>query len=75
MERLVKSKCQKCGTVITLDFSDYNYVEAKKAIELMDKQARECPGMHVEIGGWKRRWQLEEALEKAYSEEEKAVSR
>ncbi len=38
-----------------------------------DKQTRECPGYHYEIGGWDRLYGITDAIESAYSEEEKAL--
>jgi hypothetical protein len=73
MERHVKSKCTKCGTTITLDFGDYNFSQALSAIDMMDKMSRECPGFHVEIGGWKRMWNLDTAVLEAYTAEEKSA--
>jgi hypothetical protein len=31
----------------------------------------ECPGFHVEVGGWRRYWQLDNAIKKAYRPEER----
>jgi len=75
MSRTIKSICEKCRTEITLDFDGLTYVEALKAINELDDRAMECPGYHVEIGGWKKRWRLDEAVENAYTEEEKRGSR
>jgi hypothetical protein len=72
VERKVQTTCLECGKTITLDFGDLDYAEAKQWIEKMDSTPRECPGFHVEIGGWKRLWQLEDSLERAYTDEEKA---
>jgi hypothetical protein len=72
MDRKIETTCIECNTTITIDFTGLDYSQAKKAIQQIDKEARECPGFHVEIGGWKRLWQLEDAVERAYTAEEKA---
>jgi|SRR5579875_1188594 len=75
MEKKVKTTCLECGTELTLDFSGLSYEEALKAIDTMDHQSRECPGFHVEMGGWKRMWQLEDAVNRIYTDEEKALAK
>jgi hypothetical protein len=72
MERKVETTCLECGYKITLDFGDVDFESALKFIDKLDQSSRECPGWHVEIGGWKKRWQLEDAVNRAYSDEEKA---
>ncbi len=32
----------------------------------MDNTPRECPGFHTELGDWKRLWNLEDAIHRAY---------
>ena len=75
MSRFIKTTCKKCKTEITLDFGDASYDEAYDLIQKMDSIARECPGHHVEIGGWRNRWNLDEALDKAYTDDEKLNSK
>lgn len=72
--RRVDLTCSKCKTNISLDFTGLNYDEAFKNIKAMDERNMECPGFHVEFGGWRKRWGLDQALDKAYSDEEKAAS-
>lgn len=74
MSKLIKTTCNACHTEITLDFGNASYEEAHKLIEQMDKSNRECPGFHVEFGGWRKRWNLDKALDEAYSDEEKKDS-
>jgi hypothetical protein len=75
VSRLVKTTCTICGEEITLDFGNATYDEAYKLIDKMDRQARECPGFHVELNGWKTYWQLDKAVEEAYTDEEKVNSK
>ncbi|CDQ41869.1 hypothetical protein [Virgibacillus salexigens] len=71
MSRTVQTTCNNCGTEITLDFGNATYEEALVLIDKMDKSNRECPGWHVEIGGWKKRWNLDAAVKSAYANEER----
>lgn len=74
MGRLIKTVCSECSTELTLDFGDATFKEALEMIEKMDHVSRECPGFHVEIGGWRKLWNLDEAVNRAYTEEEKEMS-
>lgn len=63
---LIRTHCKKCGATIKLDFGDLTKEEALAAAEKMDMTPRECPGMHVELGGWKTLYDLDEAIHRAY---------
>lgn len=63
---MIDTECLKCGTKITLDFGDMTRDEAIKMAKVIDEQSRDCPGYHVEIGGWRERWQLDNAISRAY---------
>lgn len=67
--RKIKTICTICQTEVTLDFSDLSYEQAKKGILSLDRQARECPGYHVELGGWRKFWQLDDCLKRVYPNE------
>jgi hypothetical protein len=54
--RMVKTSCLKCGEEITLDLESASYQEAFSWIEKLDRTSMECPGFHVEVGGWRRYW-------------------
>jgi len=64
----VKTVCLKCGTEITLDFGDMTLDEAMKKAEEFDRTPRECPGWHVELGGWIGLYQIGKALLKIFPE-------
>lgn len=73
MTRTIKTSCVECGSEVVLGFGDLSFEQALKHIKNLDKIILECPGFHVEIGGWRKRWQLDQALEKAYCFEERAL--
>jgi len=62
----VKTSCNKCGAVVHLDLGEMNREEAERAFENLNRNGRECPGGHVELGGLYRMWNLEEVLHRAY---------
>ena len=62
----VETKCVKCGSIINLDVGEMTKEEAMTMIKKMDNQPRECPGYHTELGGWIYYWNLEEAINNAY---------
>lgn len=68
MSNTVTTKCRECGTEIHLNFDGLSYEQALDAIEKMDRQARECPGFHTELSGWRLLWQLDYALASLYPE-------
>jgi hypothetical protein len=69
--RKVKTSCLKCGQVLTLDLESASYQEALSWIEKVDRTPMECPGFHVEVGGWRKHWQLDRAIKEAYRPEER----
>jgi|GEM_PF-2598423 len=75
MGKQIKTTCLKCKSEVTLDFGDANYSEALKLADQIDKRPMECPGFHVEVGGWKKYWQIVNAIDSAYSEEDKDACR
>ena len=62
----VETKCVKCGSVINLDVGEMTKDEAMIMVKKLDKQPRECPGYHTELSGWNYYWNLEEAINNAY---------
>lgn len=63
---VIPTTCQKCGVTIRLDFGNLTKEEAEQIANRMDNTPRECPGMHTELGGWKRLWNLDDAIRRAY---------
>jgi hypothetical protein len=62
----VKTTCKKCGTEFHLDLGEMSREMAKKAFRKMDDIPRQCPGHHMELGGFYAMWNLEDALHRAY---------
>jgi hypothetical protein len=63
---IIDTKCKKCGVTIKLDFGNLTREQAEEFCEKLDRTPRECPGMHCELGGWKKLWGLSEAVHRAY---------
>ena len=63
---VIRTQCKKCGATITLDFGSLTKEDALAAAERMDCTPRECPGWHVEFGGWKNLYGLDDAIHRAY---------
>lgn len=63
---VIQTTCQECGVAIRLDFGSLSREEAEQVAERMDNTPRECPGFHTELGGWKRLWNLDDAIHRAY---------
>ncbi len=63
---VIRTQCKKCGVTIKLDFGNLTKEEALAVAEKMDCAPRECPGMHVELGGWKTLYDLDNAIHRAY---------
>lgn len=63
---MIRTQCKKCGTILKLDFGELTKEEALVVAEKMDMTPRECPGMHVELGGWKNLYDLDDAIHRAY---------
>lgn len=51
--------CRKCGTSIKINLGTLTLDEAHKAVTMIDRTPRECPGFHVELTGWTRLWSLD----------------
>lgn len=62
----VKTTCNKCGTEFHLDLGEMSREMAEKVFRKMDDIPRQCPGHHVELGGFFEMWNLEDALHRAY---------
>ena len=63
---IIRTKCKKCGVTIRLDFGELTKEEALALAEKMDQTPRECPGMHVELGGLRQLWSLDDAIHRGY---------
>ncbi len=63
---MIRTQCKKCGATIKLDFGELTKEEALAVAEKMDHTPRECPGMHVELGGWNQLWGITDAIHRAY---------
>lgn len=63
---MIRTQCKKCGVILKLDFGNMTKEEALAMAEKMDTTPRECPGMHVELGGWKNLYDLDDAIHRAY---------
>jgi len=66
----VRTHCLKCGEAIVLDFGGLSRQKALEKVAEMNVIPRECPGFHVELTGWRRLWQMDEAIEALYGKEE-----
>jgi len=62
----IKTTCNKCGAEFHLDLGEMSREMAEKAFRKLDNTSRQCPGFHVELGGWYAFWNLEDALHRAY---------
>ena len=62
----IKTTCNKCGAKFHLDLGDMSREMAEKAFRKLDNTSRQCPGFHIELGGWYQLWNLEDALHRAY---------
>ena len=67
---IVRTQCCKCGITIKLDFGSLTKEEALAVVEKMDRTPRECPGQHVELGGWRSLYGLDDAIHRAYDLDE-----
>jgi hypothetical protein len=63
---LIQTQCRKCGCTVKLDFGDLTKEEAMAAAEKMDQSPRECPGQHMEFGGWGQLYDLNDCIHRAY---------
>lgn len=62
----IKTTCNKCGAEFHLDLGEMSREMAEKAFRKMDDVPRQCPGHHMELGGFFVMWSLEDALHRAY---------
>lgn len=62
----VKTNCNKCGAEFYLDLGEMSREMAEKAFRKMDDIPRQCPGHHIELGGFYTMWNLEHVLQRAY---------
>ena len=62
----VRTHCQKCGDPIILKFGDMTREEAEAVVKQVDIIPQSCPGYHVELSGWRRLWQMDEAIDALY---------
>ena len=63
---MIRTQCKKCGVILKLDFGNMTKEEALAMAEKMDTTPRECPGMHMELGGFRQLWSLDDAIHRAY---------
>jgi len=63
----VKTTCNKCGTEFHLDLGEMSRELAEKAFRKMDDIPRQCPGHHMELGGFFAMWNLENVLHRAFN--------
>lgn len=71
---MIRTTCKKCGATIKLDFGELTKEEALAIAEKMENTPRECPGMHMEFGGFRQLWSLDDAIHRAYDLGEGEVS-
>ena len=62
----VRTTCNKCGISFLLDIGTMTREEAEAAFRTIDTSSRQCPGGHVELGGFFAMWNLKDALHRAY---------
>lgn len=70
-EAVIVSKCLKCGNEIKLAIEGLTREQVETAVARIDHQIGECPGgFHVELGGWRRTWDLDRAIAEYYAAQE-----
>jgi hypothetical protein len=57
-----KTTCKKRGAMILINFGNRTRNEALSFIEALNKKDMECPGQHVEFGGWRSMWNLDKVV-------------
>jgi hypothetical protein len=62
----IKTTCNKCGESFHIDLGNMSREEAQAAFRALDTTSRQCPGGHVEFGGFRALWNLDDALRRAY---------
>ncbi|CAG7651498.1 hypothetical protein ACFQI7_28155 [Paenibacillus allorhizosphaerae] len=71
-ERLITTTCEKCGNLVTIDLEGATFDEAMKWTKDIDKTPMSCPsGFHVEVGGWRKWWNLDKVIPNAFAPHEK----
>lgn len=74
-ERLIETKCEKCGNTVTIDLENATFDEAMKWAAEIDKKAMSCPsGYHVEVSGWRKWWNLDKIIAKSFTADEKKTA-
>jgi hypothetical protein len=63
---LVKTTCNRCGASFHIDLGTMTRAEAEAMFRKLDATSRQCPGGHVEFGGFYAMWNLEDALHRTY---------
>lgn len=63
---IITTQCKKCGVAVKLDFGNITKEDATAAAGQLDRTPRECPGRHVELGGFRAMWQLDDAIHRAF---------
>lgn len=63
---LIETCCNKCGTTFQLELGNMSREQAEKAFQRMDENGGHCPGQHMELGGLRAMWNLDELLIRAY---------
>lgn len=71
-KRAVRVHCLKCGTPIVIVVGDRNRAEVEEMLRKLIDQPRECPGWHVELGGWDAYWRFSDVLALLFPEAEAA---
>ena len=70
-EEVITSHCLKCGNEIKLAITGLTREQVESAVAKLDCQVGECPGaFHVELGGWRRMWDLDKAIAEHYAAKE-----
>ena len=62
----VRVRCLKCGTPVVLILRDPDREKAEESLRKVAATPMECPGFHVELGGWDIYWRFAEALDLRY---------
>ena len=62
----VETTCNKCGTKFHIDLGDMSKEEAETNFRKLEDAPGQCPGHHVELGGFWEMWNLADVLHRAY---------
>ena len=72
-EEMIISHCIKCGNEIRLAVNGLTREKVEEAVSFFDHNIGECPGgYHVEMGGWRRMWDLDRAIAEHFNERKTA---